>query len=306
MKLGFVFVAVACSSPLSADLMNPFTSSSAYAADCTNLPCTTLASQVLPGDAATVSGTSAAGSGAYSFGASASASFGVLKVASSSALSTPISPVSFVSSGDALFVDIVTIDSGPQTGEPGLLALAYTLDGVIAQSGSISSAAVITAIVGAPPFGSLIGGPNFQQAMYTTPISGKFEFPQLFSFTYGTPFNLYLEMNAGTGTEDFVSSGGVISGIGRSTTVAGSGNVDFSNTATLSGLHTFDAQGNPVLNPVFTSVSGTRYTANGVVAEPSSLILIVPGVLCLLALRRKRVYPVASGRKSLKLEGFSR
>jgi hypothetical protein len=64
----------------------------------------------------------------------------------------------------------------------------------------------------------------------------------------------------------------------------GSGAADFYNTLALTGLHPFDANGNPVSRVQFSSVSGTAYTLDGVantVPEPASLLLLSGGLLAI-------------------------
>jgi len=62
---------------------------------------------------------------------------------------------------------------------------------------------------------------------------------------------------------------------------------DFSDTFELSGLIPTDTNGNPVIGATFTSASGTVYTVNGVVPEPSSTGIIASAIIGMLALRRR-------------------
>ena len=63
------------------------------------------------------------------------------------------------------------------------------------------------------------------------------------------------------------------------------------NTLRLAGLTAMDSGGGLVLDPEFTSASGTQYTVNGVVsavAEPASFVLLGSGLALGARLRRPR------------------
>lgn len=61
----------------------------------------------------------------------------------------------------------------------------------------------------------------------------------------------------------------------------------FLNTATLSGLKVFDNVMQPIDNPMFVSGSGTQYSTDGVVPEPSTYALVATA-LALLFFGRNR------------------
>jgi hypothetical protein len=103
---------------------------------------------------------------------------------------------------------------------------------------------------------------------FPTPVvnqTGFINFPPL-TFQYGVPFNFVVQL--GTFTEAGPDSG--------------SATADFYDTAVLTGLRVFTANGDEVAHPSFAAVSGTEYSTEGVVPEPTSLTLATTGILLLL------------------------
>ena len=103
-------------------------------------------------------------------------------------------------------------------------------------------------------------------------VSGTFFFPKTFTFIYGQPFPLIFQLTTNDGSFAPV-------------TAPGSATSDFSDTLVLSALNVVDSEGQPVNGVTFSSLSGTRYSVNGVVPEPPSWILLLSGILGLMALR---------------------
>jgi hypothetical protein len=62
----------------------------------------------------------------------------------------------------------------------------------------------------------------------------------------------------------------------------------FGSTATLVGIEVYDSAGEPVPEFSILSESGTHYTSRGVVAEPSTVLLVVAGLAACVRRRRLR------------------
>jgi hypothetical protein len=244
--------------------------------------CTAFNEALYDPTAVSLSGTYVVGGATVSVDAAAWSRYGSLGVrASSQVMGSAFSPIGFDLRAVAIFVDGITIDFEPWRGQPGLLAVAYTLDGTLNWSGVlpppfISVSAAVTTL-GTPSQG--------QEGVHPVSANGTFWFPQFFTFTYGTPFGLWfsLQCHAGTATTNFEWS---------RVTGPGSKNCDADNTLVLSGLRPSDLGGNLAANATFTSASGTEYGPNGVAAvvpEPRSAWLLSSGLVAVATvLRRKR------------------
>ena len=152
--------------------------------------------------------------------------------------------------------------------------LNYTLDGTIANSG------VARTMLGV----HIEFGPTRAQqweTFYSSSTFGTFSVPQAFSFTYGTPFELFFRLYAISGT--FAPNSGIISAVGQ-----GTGTADFFNTLVLSGMVVTDQSGTPVPGAQFLSASGTQYSENGVVPEPSTVAMALVPLICLGAAIARR------------------
>jgi hypothetical protein len=117
-----------------------------------------------------------------------------------------------------------------------------------------------------------------------------------FSFTYGQPFDLIIDLNVGAQ----LSGGDAIS---LATNVSGNASVDFGNTLSLNSITLEDSSGNAVSNYQITSESGTQYGADGVeTPEPFSAALFVTGLATTLVVARRR----ASARNTSLRSSLSR
>ncbi len=236
---------------------------------------------VCENDISSQAGTLYGGSGFIDFSNAAMASYGVMHVSSRSNFS--VTDEQAFAGGYASFQDVLTISDRALDGQTGILLIGYDLDGTVSQTGISSAFLQLAARVFAPTLQNYLI--DYQSTTATSAL-----IPQPFYFTFGSPFTLYFSLQAATGTEAVLSGGGYVleSGSGSGTGVA-----DFSNTFTLSRLAVEDAGGNPVSGALFSSDSGTIYGQDGVVPEPSALLLIVPGI-AFFGFRRKSYGPGAA------------
>ncbi len=212
----------------------------------------------------------------------AQAAFGEMRASSVTSLTSTASGVVATANGGAQVTDIMTVNFAPFTGSMGLLEVDYTLDGTVALGGTLSSSSAVLGVSAfvCSNYSFVIGNcvdPGFtsQANTFTSSVSGTFAFPQFFRFTYGTPFDFHFGLFATTDV-----------GPGASAIA------DASDTLILSGLKVFDAQGDPVPEATFTSGSGTQYTQSGVVPEPATFLLLLPGLALIAVLARKAApYP---------------
>jgi hypothetical protein len=214
--------------------------------------------------------------------------FGFLHVYDSSTVNIPGAPANASFEDAVNSVDTITISDPLLDGQPGFLVAGYTLRATISSSGIDQAALVAVESLG----GSL--STNTTASVYTSSVSGKFTFPEALAFTYGTPFTYQLSLFALTGTLDVATSASA-PGFTETPTPAsglGSATVDSSDTFILSLLEPEDQSGNAVSGATFSSESGTVYGPDGVVPEPSTLLLIAPAILVLSLVRRStKPYP---------------
>ncbi len=213
--------------------------------------------------------------------------YGVLRAFSSSTLST--SPSFFGVQANTFeragFQEQLRVDFAPFTGQIGYMVMSATITGNL--SGTTNAGAQLAVNCGTrgptiPTTGcrqfSLFAG-GFGGNPPVVDFSGIYTFPQAFPFRYGDWFNLVFQLTAGTN-----GTGPLYAAV-----------TDASNTFVLSGLSILGPDMTPVNGATFTSGSGTVYGPNGVVPEPSSLVLVGLGGLLFVRRVRRLLTPVADG-----------
>jgi hypothetical protein len=218
---------------------------------------------------ATLSGTFGPASAHETVSADAQASYGVLGASASSSFDVSGTPESDFITANANFEDILTISDPALTGQPGLLYVSYSLDGTV--SGSAFAVVVTEA------------GTALQQQWaqeYDSSVDGTFSLPAPIQFVYGQAFGLSMQLSVSAGTPTGY-------GVLNAETGTGSGTADFFDPFVLTGLEPTDSKGETVTGAVFSSVSGTSYSIDGVVPEPSMSIplLLMAGIV--LAVKRR-------------------
>jgi hypothetical protein len=230
------------------------------------------ATQVVQNGTASVSGTygSAADQAQMTATASAISTYGALGAGASIEYNISSTPTRAESDSNAVVEDVITVNFAPFTGSEGFMNVGYTLDGTISETGTAGAFSNVS-IMSTQLNGTQLPGDLTYEATYTDSTSGSFLTPG-FTFVYGRPFELSLDLDAVTGT---VSPNEIFRGLGTGTASA-----DFFNTLVLSGLIVTDSNGNPVEGVTFSSASGTQYTVDGVapVPEPSSIALLLVGL----------------------------
>lgn len=222
---------------------------------------------------AVLNGTFGPSSAQETVSADAFASYGILNASASSSYNVSGTPESIGVTANATFEDILTITdpSDPAlNGQPGLLYLSYALDGQI--SGSAFAVVVTQA-------GTSLGQQWVQQ--YDSSVDGTFSLPAPIQFVYGQPFGLSIYLGASAGSP---TGYGVLNEV----TGSGSGSANFFDTFVLTGLDPTDESGNPVTGAAFSSQSGTVYSVDGVVPEPSLAIPLLMGIVGMVAAKRRR------------------
>jgi len=247
-------------------------------------------------------GTVPVAGGSFSYGSVASASFGLVGASASANFTATGGDLSLAA---AAFDDVMTVSFAPFTGGEGIMLLSYTLDGTFDTTGAGDAAALVfvssnhgASLAGLPPCVpdqfyhpfALCGDGPWYAAEYTSSLSGTFVVPFAVQFTYGTPFNLNFALGVYAGAFTVVpstESGLVVTPV--ATSDAGSATTDFGDTMILSGITTFDSQGNPTPLATITSGSGTTYTQDGIVTpEPTASLLLASGIVGILILRKRR------------------
>ncbi len=217
---------------------------------------------------ATLSGTFGPTSAQETVTADAHAGYGVLNASASSSYSVSGTPESDFITANSSFEDLLTISDPLLNGQAGSLYVSYSLDGQITGS----AFAVLIAQGGTSP------GQQVQE--YDSSVDGTFSLAAPITFVYGQAFDLSMQLSVSAGTP---TGYGVLNAV----TGSGSGNADFFNTFVLTGLDPTDANGNPVAGALFSSQSGTTYSADGVVPEPSTVVPLLLGIASILAAKRR-------------------
>jgi hypothetical protein len=126
--------------------------------------------------------------------------------------------------------------------------------------------------------GTSLGQQWVQQ--YNSSVDGTFSLPAPIQFVYGRAFGLSIYLGASAGTPTGY-------GILNAETGSGEGSANFFDTFVLTGLHPTDANGNPVAGAEFSSQSGTLYSVNGVVPEPSTVVPLLFGIAAIVFAKRR-------------------
>jgi hypothetical protein len=188
---------------------------------------------------------------------------GELRALASATLTAPTNSDATVFA-DATFLDNMLIEYQPSNGRIGFMAVGFTLRGF---NSGLSSAFVFTSIFNGTSIDS-----NQHMNFFDPVTNGLFFYPELFPFRIGEWFNFQFTLGTVAPVNDNFSNG---------TTAT----ADFRNTLTLSRLLVFGPDMEPIPNPIFSSGSGARYSRNGVVPEPSTVLLLLTGLV--LTLRGK-------------------
>jgi hypothetical protein len=217
----------------------------------------------------------------------ASASYGVLHASASISVSRSPNNTFYAFQSAAWSDDMLTIDAPGLDGDSGFATFSLTVDGTESYSATtglstFSGAPAQTAVfIQDTPNATHWGAPT--GAVGVINASGTYVFSKSIDFTYGTPFELYLELRPGGGLLPTSSS---VSGW------SGTATANFLNTAELSGIQVFEgtasSPGAQVNGFDITSASGTEYGSGGVTPEPGSPILLAGGAAILIWLRRRR------------------
>jgi hypothetical protein len=184
------------------------------------------------------------------------------------------------------WTDQLTISSPTLNGTGGILDMSFLLDGSLMTSGNGFAAVDVGIAWSNTPIDLNSGTINFLAQFTSIPSSGQ-PVGVGIPFTFGTPFYFGSLLFAGAGTlAQCTSCDLFVTEVPR--TGMGSGNADFYNTLTLTGLQPF-VDGRLVSDVQFSSGSGTAYSLNGVaVPEPTSLVLLGGGFLTLCGRRRRQ------------------
>ena len=213
------------------------------------------------------------------YNAGGAATMGMLHVYSDSKITgTPggSPPAYAIVGGTATFEDTLILQGGT-TGSAANLGLSFTLDGM----------ANFTNANGGDLFFYLFAQPTDYSSTYSAqtchfvPSTGNVVVTSVvtcpnLAVTFGQSFFLTVSLSATTNVRSFVAGS--------------TANLDYANTAALSGITVTDSLGNAVAFSI-NSASGATYTANGVVPEPSSGPVVAISLFCLgsLVLARRNV-----------------
>jgi hypothetical protein len=200
--------------------------------------------------------TSLSDSAVMSYAGFAIANYGTFGVFSTGTLTGGDTSKIYATDALAQVNEKLTVVDAAKTGQPGTLFPAVKVNG--SMTGSARANIVLLDASGISGESVVINGPT---TVHFQPLT----------FVFGTPFDM---------TFQFFAT------IGKSGVSSFTGTGDFGHTATLTGLGVLDQNSNPDLNVTFISGSGTEYTPNGVVPEPSSWVMFVGAAAAAAARRR--------------------
>lgn len=200
------------------------------------------------------------------------ANYGVLKAYGSESISAgPMLPGPIVTEaaagGTAIFEDTFTF-LGQPTGTPGIFVPSFTITG----SGLASANGYAT-------YGLWAQLPASNQTYYIADNVSLATNPNI-AITFGVPIDIYFNFNAAAAIGPFFAPGEFVT-------------ADYSDTAMLSEITVLNADGQPV-PVIIESGSGTTYTADGVVPEPSSFALGIIGFCGLAGLLHRSRHILAT------------